>query len=80
MGFIERRRLGVTFVSIFNATKQMLAAGEINPNDDHGLIAALVLTEIVDRTEANAGIDWDGLIRFIEALLPIILALLDALN
>jgi hypothetical protein len=48
--------------------------------DDHEANAALVLASIVSEDQrlfARPGIDWDGLLEFLERLMPLILLLIQ---
>jgi hypothetical protein len=80
MGMVDRRRLGVTFISVLKAAKKVTANPDFLPTSRRD-IAESILEEIIGKNlpqarEAEPGIDWDGLLAFIEKLLPIILQLL----
>lgn len=74
----EARRLGVTFLSVRAALKELKAAGTIDGSECNAELSAIVADHISSKKENAAAfkataIDWDALISFISRLLEIIL-------
>lgn len=81
MRFFERRRRGFTFGKIKDTVAELLNAQAISRDDSPAVIAALVVAELAGADmAAEPGVDWEGLIAFVEALVPLILMILEALQ
>ena len=80
IGFLERRRLGLTPLGVIAATRRLAKDGQINAAMDKDEICELVATEIMLQNApawAEApSIDWEAILAFIEKLIPIIMALI----
>ena len=80
IGFLERRRLGLTPIGVIAATRRLAKDGQINAAMDKDEICELVATEIMLQNApawAEAPeINWEAILAFIEKLIPIILALI----
>ena len=75
----QRRAMGITIRNIRKHVAAMKKAGELDP-DDHAATAAQVLNRLVGenpRAFADPGVDWDGLLAFIERLIPLILRIME---
>lgn len=75
----QRRAMGITFRNLRLKLKEMKAAGELE-----GLtrpeISVMVLDRLVTdnpKAFADPSLDWDGLLAFIERLIPLILKLIS---
>lgn len=76
----DRRRLGVNFISVLRAAKEVLSDPEYVPESRQS-IAEKILEKIMGKNLPQArqdepAVDWDAILEFIEKLLPIILQLL----
>lgn len=80
LNFIERRRYRLTIRKLRPLVQQVLAEGEVDP-EDRTAVAAAVLEKHIDANpgafEQPQGIDWDSLLEFIERLIPLILRIID---
>ena len=76
----QRRRMGVTPLNMARVVKNLKEQHEDFDEWSQEEIAAAILDELVnDHPQAFAevgAIDWDGLLAFIEKLLPIILKII----
>ena len=77
--FRERRELGLTFRNILRVTKQLQENGELEDLTQAEIAAEVmaVIAEENPKSFAEASLDWDGILNFIERLLPIILKLIE---
>lgn len=76
----DRRRLGVNFFSVLRAARKVSSDPKFEPTTKEDLSEA-ILEEIMGEKLASArmtreGIDWDGLLAFIEKLIPLIMKLM----
>ena len=73
----EARRLGITFLSVRSAVKELKTSGAIDGSESHAELAAIVADHISSKKEHKAayaaGVDWDALLAFITKLLDIIM-------
>lgn len=73
----DARRLGVTFLSVRSAVKELKASGVIDGTESNAELAAIVADHISSKKENKAayaaGVDWDSLLAFITKLLEIIM-------
>ena len=78
MGILERRRLGLTFGNIARVAKDLKSKGQLaeDPTIAAGQIMAQIAAEN-PQTYSEPGVDWDAILEFIEALLPIILQIIE---
>lgn len=68
----EARKLGVTFLSIQSALKELKASGEIDGTESNAELAAAVIDHIGSKQKAafaKEGLDLDALLGFIEKLI-----------
>lgn len=77
----DRRDLGVNFFSILQAARVVTSNPGFEPVT-RGDLSTAILEEIIGEKlksarVANEGIDWGGLLAFIEKLLPLILKILS---
>ena len=78
----QRERLGLNLKSLVAAAKKLKAEDRIT--GDETVDAASILQEVINCNEAvfqdedrNTGIDFDAILEWIEALLPIIMLILS---
>jgi len=76
----SRREAGVTFFAVFRAARQLVNDPEFTPGSEKDF-AEKILEKIIGENLPQARIrrpeiDWDALLEFIMAILPLILALL----
>lgn len=79
LGLLQRRRMGLTLLGLAPIVKQIKQEGLVDM-DDHAAVAAEVMQRKLasgDRVWAEAGIDWDAVLEFIEKLIPLILQLIS---
>jgi len=80
IGFLERRRLGLTPLGVIAATRRLAKDGQISGGMSQEEICELVAMEIMIQNAAAwaeaPSIDWDAVLAFIEKLIPIIMALI----
>ena len=84
LGILERRRLGLTLSAIQDVTQSLAADGIVTAKmDDRDILEAVAMELAIDNPQAWAdagaerlGIDWDGLIGFLERILPLILQII----
>jgi hypothetical protein len=70
----ERRDMGLTIPAMVKAAKKLKKAGALSSDPD--IAASQILNELIaanPKAFAKPGIDWEGILAFIEKLLPIIL-------
>ncbi len=75
----ERIRLGLTIPNMVRKAKELRAAGTLdteNPDIAAAQIAAAIAADN-PKAYAEPGIDWEGILAFIERLLPLILQLIS---
>lgn len=76
----QRRELGLTFGGIAKAARQAHAKGDLEEGMSRSEMAAAVLNELSaqnPKAYGDAAIDLDGILQFIESLLPLILTLIN---
>ena len=79
MTWRERRRAGGTIRNLVKTAKLLKAAGELEGLSDSEAAAA-VMCKLLEGNEdvmADPQFDFDGLLAFIERLLPLILKLIE---
>lgn len=80
LSWIQRRRLGITPLNMARVVKRLKSEREDFDEWSHEEIAAEVLNELMNENPTAyadvAAIDWDGLLAFIERLLPVILQII----
>jgi len=75
LGFLERRKLGLTFRAVLKTAKELKADGQLdteNPDIAAAQVTAKILGENPQAFE-KAGVDWEAILAFIEAIVPLIL-------
>lgn len=75
----ERRKLGLTIPKMAAALKDLHKAGELEPDMDKSLVAAMVFEQLAaENMEAysDAGLDLDAILAFIERFLPLLMTIL----
>ncbi len=75
----ERRELGITWANVHAKAKELYQSGEIDADMSRAEIAAMVFSQIAadnPQAFADASVDWDAIIAFIEAILPLILQII----
>lgn len=74
----QRRELGLTIPAIAKTLRQLQAEGSLEPGMSRSEMAALVLDRMSAENPAYAaeGIDLDGILAFLEAILPLILQII----
>lgn len=75
----ERQDLGLTWLNVHQKAKELYQAGEISSDMSRAEIAALIFGRIaLDHPTAFADptVDWDAILAFIEAILPLILQII----
>ncbi len=78
LGIIERRKLGLTIGNILPIAKRLEAEGKID-KDNPEESATLIYQELVKqnpRAFADPQLDLDGILAFIEKLMPLIMQLI----
>lgn len=76
----QRRDLGLTFGNIAKAARQAHAKGDLEQGMSRSEIAAVILNELSaqnPKAYADAAIDLDAILQFIEAILPLIMTLIN---
>ena len=79
LGFLERRRLGLTIHELRPLVKTMLDDGRIS-RDNPSAAAAEVMSELLESNPQwaeNPKIDWDAVLEFLEKLIPLIIMLIE---
>jgi hypothetical protein len=80
LSWLQRRRLGITPLNMARVAKRLKAENEDFDEWSREEIAAAVLNELMNENPTAfadvAAIDWDGLLAFIERLLPVILQII----
>ena len=79
LGIRKRREAGVTVANIRKIVKELKDEGKLE-GESNAAIATMVLEEILSENpdlSSDPSLDWDGLIEFIERLLPLILKVID---
>lgn len=78
IGLIERRRLGLTTANMVRAARELKTEGAW-PADAKAQSQAILAKLIDENPDAYLvpAIDWDGLLAFIERLIPLILKLIE---
>ena len=80
MSIRDRRRFGVTFFSVLRAAKELAQNPEFEPksNDDfsEAILAKIVGRSLPEAREAMPEVDWNSLLEFIMAILPVIFQIL----
>lgn len=79
----ERREMGLTIPNILRATREMVREGLLTRQTSQEDVRDLILERMVfenPKAYANPEVDWDAILAFIEKLLPIILAFIQALS
>ena len=79
--FLQRRRLGVTFVNVARVVREMDAAGELDRDQPDGIALQVMARLQSENPEEFAKVmadrDWaaffDALLAFLEKMLPLIL-------
>lgn len=75
----ERRELGITWANVHRKAKDLYQAGEISADMSRAEIAGLVFSKIASENPtafADPMVDWDAILAFIEAILPLILQII----
>lgn len=75
----ERRDLGITWANVHRTAKQLYQSGEISADMSRAEIAGLVFSSIAAENPtafADPMVDWDAILAFIEAILPLILQII----
>lgn len=75
----QRRELGLTIPNMLSAIRELRDAGEIDSTTNRAEMAALVAARLEQRNPeafGAVGLNWEAILAFIEALLPILLKLL----
>lgn len=75
----ERRRLGLTLPNMVRVAKQLKDEGRLTAETSRAEAAALIFMSIVPKEEVKLHADWDwqAILDFIEALIPLILLLIE---
>jgi len=75
LGILERRKLGLTFRNVLRAAKELDAAGQFDAENPDLTSARLAVKLAAENPKAyqEVGVDWDAILAFIEALLPLII-------
>lgn len=81
LSFRQRRKLGLTAGNVLRTGMRLAKEGKLD-RENPDVAASQILEAIVfDNSEAFAevgpGIDWEKIIEFIEALIPLILMILE---
>ena len=79
MTWRQRRKAGATIRNLVKTAKELKAAGELEGLSDSEASAA-ILSKLLEGNEevlADPQFDFDGLLDFIERLLPLILKLIS---
>lgn len=79
LGFIQRRKLGLTVANIKPIVKKLKSEGRWtgDPAVDSVTVAEQLNKQAPKEYAALEAIDWDRVIAFIEKILPLILKLID---
>ena len=84
IGFIERRKLGLTFGNALRVARKLHAEGALVTDDPQmaaAQVAAAMVAENPAAFQAAAGADWgtffEQLIAFFEKIMPLILKLIE---
>ena len=80
MSIKDRRKKGVTFLSVLRAARELADDADFDPTNKKEF-SEKVLEKIISKKLAQAQneepeIDWNGLLEFIERILPLILQIL----
>lgn len=78
MTWRQRRAAGVTIRNLVKTAKALKDAGDLEGLSDSEMSAA-ILMKLVEGNDAvlnDPQFDWDGLLQFLERLLPLILQLI----
>ena len=78
MTWRQRRRAGATIRNLVKAAKALKEAGDLEGLNDSEAAAAIMMKVLEGNEEvlSDPSFDWDGLLAFIERLLPLILQLI----
>ena len=79
LSFRDRRRLGLTIPNMANALRDLQKDGELEPDMDRALVAAMVFERLAandPKSYSEVDLDIDVILAFIEKMLPIIMTIL----
>jgi len=81
LGFLQRRKLGLTWRNLRPIVKHLQEEGRIgngNPSADAVLVMEELMAQNPEAWAAEAPtVDWDAIIEFLERLIPLILKILS---
>jgi len=80
LNLLERRRLGLTIRNVKPIVERLQAEGQITEETPPSTAAVMVFEELVSadpKAYADASIDWDAVLEFLEKLIPLIIAIIS---
>ena len=80
MSIKDRRKKGVTFLSVLRAARELSEDAEFDPQNkkefSEKILEKIISKKLVAAKSEEPEIDWNGLLEFIERILPLILQIL----